>query len=148
MKQLTQDEQNAMFKAMCQAFRCMSLHAADSTMHGNKVVVDCTMHGNEVVVDNSDVRIKEWRKLLAVKQFTQSVVDFETVYKKWRMSLHNVMCSCGREVAVPRNLRCDLCMDESKLRSDAAKRAVKTKRRKYTKWPTRRKDHVALNYPR
>ena len=135
MKQLTQDEQNAMFKAMCQAFRRMGVHAAD-----------CMMHGNEVVVD-SDARTKEWRKLLAVKQFTQSVVDFETVYKKWRKPL-NVMCSCGREVAVPRNLRCDLCMDEWKMRSDAAKRAVETKRRKYTKWPTRRKDHVALNYPR
>lgn len=29
-----------------------------------------------------------------------------------------------------------------KRRSDAAKRAVQTKRRKYKKWPTRKRDHL------
>jgi len=77
----TQNEQeikDVMFKEMCQAFRRMSLRAAD-----------CKVHGNEVVVD-SNIRIKEWRKLLSVKQFTQSVVDFEITYKEWRKLFYEI----------------------------------------------------------
>jgi len=33
---------------------------------------------------------------------------------------------------------------KSEARSNAAKRAVQTKRRKYSTWPTRRRDHVKI----
>lgn len=51
------------------------------------------------------------------------------------------LCSCGRGVAISPNVLCDKCNAEHAARSARAKKAVQTKRQKYTTWPTRAGAH-------